>query len=38
MRSGKVKVVWTRHVTNRALDADGEPWDLRGEGELTLVE
>lgn len=30
----KLNVVWNRHVTNREEGKDGEPWNMRGEGEL----
>lgn len=38
VNSGKLMVVWTRHVTNREDANDGEPWNLRGEGELIRVD
>jgi len=35
VNSRKIGVVWTRHVTNRSGPADGEAWNVRGEGTLT---
>jgi len=38
INKSKLNLAYLRHVTNRKEDKDGEPFNLRGEGELTRTD
>lgn len=38
VNNNKLKVIWTRHVTNRKDGEEGEAWSARGEGELIRID